>query len=148
MSPPEFQSGQGSLLQKIEALLDQQVAVADQDALLEVYEQFLHRIWERIMPTLGGVTVLAIVERSLVVTSKQYPVISTLHVSPEGLDFRQLRQQAAGWTFPDDYEGLKQFIFRLLDILVALTGDILVQQLIRQFEEEGQGREGHYDGDV
>lgn len=73
MSPPEFQSGQGSLLQKIEALLDQQVAVADQDALLEVYEQFLHRIWERIMPTLGGVTVLAIVERSLVVTSKQYP---------------------------------------------------------------------------
>jgi hypothetical protein len=148
MSPPEFQSRQGPLLQKVESLLDQQVSVSDQDALLEVYEQFLHRIWERIMPTLGGVTVLAIVERSLVVTSEQYPSINTLHVSTEGLDFLQLREQAAGWTFPDDYEGLKQFIFRLMDILVALTGDILVQQLIRQFEEESQGQKGRYDGAV
>lgn len=118
----------------IETIIESRVRLASQEQVIDDYEDILNVIWNRIMPTLGGVTLVAIIERSIVITTRSYPQIRPLHVTTKGFDLDELRQQAQACPISTLHQALKAFIMKLTEILITLTGDILVGQLIRHFE--------------
>ncbi len=102
--------------------------------VLEIYEDLLQTIWDRIQPTLGRVTVRAIMERTLVLTRERYPLVAHLQVSSEGLIFDALRQNGNVEEQDLVREALDDVVANLIDILSMLTGDILVRQLMQEIE--------------
>ncbi|NJN65674.1 MAG: hypothetical protein HC884_02645 [Chloroflexaceae bacterium] len=118
----------------IERAVEERVAQARKEEILEIYDDLLKTIWNRILPTLGRVTVMAIMERSLVITQESYPIIGHLHVNPEGVSFRALSQRVKAEEHEAIRVGLKELIANLIDILAMLTGDILVKQLLQEIE--------------
>ncbi|HEY9830795.1 MAG TPA: hypothetical protein V6D26_09455 [Stenomitos sp.] len=123
----------------VEEVLQQRVDSAKNRArkeeVLEIYEDLLQTIWNRIMPTLGRVTVTAITERALALTAEKYPLIKHLEATTEGVSFEVLRQHLGEERKPILREALKDVITNLIDILAMLTGDILVRQLLKEIEE-------------
>jgi len=120
--------------EKIEQLIQQRVSLARKEEALEIYEDLVQTIWNRIQPTLGRVTVMAIMERTRATTGETYPIMNHLQVAKEGLVFDTLQQHVGDEEVEVIREALKEFIATLIDILAMLTGDILVQQLIKEIE--------------
>ena len=117
-----------------ERIIEQQASQARKEEVLEVYEDLLQTIWSRILPTLGRVTVMAIMERTLALTKESYTLIGHLEVTEEGVSFNMLRQQVGEEKREIIREALKELVANLIDILAMLTGDILVRQLIKEIE--------------
>jgi len=61
-----------------EKMVAERVSQARKEEVLEIYEDLLQTIWNRILPTLGRVTVMAIMERALALTKETYPLMSHL----------------------------------------------------------------------
>lgn len=118
----------------IERRVEDRVIQARKEDILEIYEDLLKTIWSRIQPTLGRVTVMAIMERAVVLTKERYLLIEHLRVIPEGVSFDVLRQRVGEEERDVIREALKELIANLIDILAMLTGDILVRQLLQEIE--------------
>jgi hypothetical protein len=118
----------------IEKHVEDRVIQARKEDILEIYEDLLKTIWNRIQPTLGRVTVMAIMERAVVLTKERYLLIEHLRVIPEGVDFHPLHQRVGEEDRDVIREALKELIANLIDILAMLTGDILVRQLMQEIE--------------
>lgn len=118
----------------IEEVIERRVSQARKEEVLTIYQDLLQTIWNRILPTLGRVTVMVIMERTLAITHKKYPPISHLQVTNHGISFTELQQHV------DDVEhevlrlALNDLIVNLIDILAMLTGNILVEQLVKEIE--------------
>lgn len=119
----------------VQQRVDSAKNMARKEEVLEIYEDLLQTIWNRIMPTLGRVTVTAIMERALTLTAEKYHLIKHLEVTAEGVSFEVLRQRLEGEGKPVLREAFKEVITNLIDILAMLTGDILVRQLLKEIEE-------------
>ena len=117
-----------------EKMIAERVSQARKEEMLEIYEDLLQTLWNRILPTLGRVTVMAIMERSLALTSEKYPLIGHLQVTNEGVSFSVLSQQMGEEEREEIREALKELVANLIDILAMLTGDILVRQLMKEIE--------------
>ena len=117
-----------------EKMIAERVSQARKEEMLEIYEDLLQTLWNRILPTLGRVTVMAIMERSLALTSEKYPLIGHLQVTNEGVSFGALSQRMGEEEREEIREALKELVANLIDILAMLTGDILVRQLIKEIE--------------
>jgi hypothetical protein len=118
----------------IELAVQERVDQARKEEVLDIYNDLLRTIWNRILPTLGRVTVMAIMERSLALTEETYPIIGYLKVTSEGISFRILSQNVQDTDNQNIREGLKELVANLIDILAMLTGDILVKQLLQEIE--------------
>jgi hypothetical protein len=119
----------------VEKMIEERVSQARKEEVLDIYEDLLSTIWNRVVPTLGRVTVSAIMERALALTEETYPLVGHLKVTDEGVSFDALRQRMEEEEREVVREALKEVITNLIDILVMLTGDILVRQLIKEIEE-------------
>ncbi len=117
-----------------EKMIEERVSQARKQEVLEIYEDLLQTIWDRVLPTLGRVTVSAIMERALALTEETYPLLAHLQVTNEGVSFDVLRQQMGEEEREVIREALKELVANLIDILAMLTGDILVRQLIKEIE--------------
>ncbi len=115
-------------------MVQERVAQARKEEVLEIYDDLLRTIWNRILPTLGRVTVMAIMERTLALTSETYPLIARLKVTHEGVLFHVLRDRLGESERQVIREALKELVANLIDILAMLTGDILVKQLLQEIE--------------
>jgi hypothetical protein len=124
-----------SVEEVVQRRVDSAKNLARKEEVLEIYEDLLQTIWNRIMPTLGRVTVTAIMERALTLTAEKYPLIKHLQVTMEGVSFEVLRQHLGEERKPILREALKDVVTNLIDILAMLTGDILVRQLLKEIEE-------------
>ena len=105
---------------------------------LAIYDDLLQTIWRRIAPTLGSVTVAAITTRALDQTKATYPILSHLKISPEGIvvdGLRHITGQEEGEALGN---ALRALIIRQIDLLIMLTGDVLVKQLLQEIEILGQ----------
>ncbi len=118
----------------VQERVDEAKTIARKEEVLEIYEDLLKTIWDRIMPTLGRVTVSAIMERALVLTAEKYPLIHHLEVGAEGVSFDVLRQRLGEEEKFALRDALKELVANLIDILAMLTGDILVRQLLKEIE--------------
>lgn len=121
-----------------EKMIEERVTRARKEEVLEIYEDLLQTIWDRILPTLGRVTVMAIMERALALTKESYSLLGHLKVTAEGISFEALREQMGEEERAILRDALKELVANLIDILAMLTGDILVRQLIKEIE----GRQG------
>jgi len=115
-------------------VLSERIRQARKEEVLEIYEDLLQTVWDRILPTLGRVTVMAIMERAVVLTKESYPIVECLEVSPDGLLFDKLRDCMNESDLETIREALRELVADLIDILAMLTGDVLVQQLIKEID--------------
>jgi hypothetical protein len=118
----------------VQERVDQAKTIARKEEVLEIYEDLLQTIWNRIMPTLGRVTVTAITERALVLTTEKYPLTKQLRLTADGVSFDILRQHLGEEEKPVLRDALKELVTNLIDILAMLTGDILVTKLLKEIE--------------
>ena len=123
-----------SVEEEVKERVSQAKTQARKEEVLEIYEDLLKTIWDRILPTLGRVTVIAIVERALVLTKERYPSIAHLEVTSNGVSFEVLPQRLGEEERMLLREALKELIANPIDILAMLTGDILVRQLLKEIE--------------
>ena len=119
-----------------EKMVAERVSRARKEEVLEIYEDLLSTLWNRILPTLGRVTVAAIMERALAMTEETYPALGRLQVTNDGVAFDQLRVRVG---MGEEERGmlrdaLKELVANLIDILAMLTGDILVRKLMIEIE--------------
>lgn len=119
---------------KVETAIKERVTQARKEEVLGIYEDLLKTIWGRIMPTLGRVTVMAIMERAVSLTRESYPTLEQLEVKSEGMNFEIMRNRLEEGGKSNLREALKDLIANLIDILAMLTGDILVKQLLQEIE--------------
>lgn len=131
MSEKVFNSSGHDVVDKV---INDRVNNARQTEVLGIYEELLQKVWDRIVPTLGRVTTVAIMERAIVLTKENYPIIADLEIGGNGLIVDKLREFAGGSDSDVIRDALKELVVNLIDILAMLTGDILVTQLIKEIE--------------
>ncbi|AOW99316.1 MULTISPECIES: hypothetical protein [Moorena] len=130
----EMRSAQPLAEQPVQDQVDQAKTEARKEEVIDIYEDLLTTIWDRIMPTLGRVTVVSIMERSLALTAEKYPLIGYIESSAEGVSFEVFRKKVSPEQRLLIREALKELVTTLIDILAILTGDILVRQLLKEIE--------------
>ncbi len=102
--------------------------------VLEIYEDLLRTVWAKIVPTLGTVTVVTIVQRAIDRTSKEHAVLAYLTVTDAGLSFDKIGEHLGEEERGKLREAFKDLIANLFDILAKLTGNIIVKQLIKEVD--------------
>lgn len=103
-------------------------------SVLEIYADLLSTVWAKIMPTLGTVTVVTIVQRAISRTAKNHEVLGSLTVTDAGISFEKLREHIGENQRDELKNAFKELIANLFDILAKLTGNIIVQQLIKEVD--------------
>jgi len=134
MKKQQTSPGTSSGREVADKVLNERIRQARKEEVLEIYEELLQTIWTRILPTLGRVTVMAIMERAITLTKENFPIVERLKVSPEGLLFDDLRSSMSESDLEVIREALRELVADLIDILAMLTGDVLVQQLIKEID--------------
>lgn len=117
---------------EVEAIIAKEVSAGAKDEIVDTYEDLLRAIWNRIVITLGVVTVVTIMERAIHMTSAQYPTFQSLKVTDEGIAFKDFKAQAGEENKEIIKGGFKELIANLFNILAKLTGTVLVDRLIKE----------------
>ena len=115
-------------------LVASQMKLARQDEVIAIYEDLLVTIWNRLVPTLGRVSVTAILERSIADTAGKYEFIGAVKVGRDGLTVADLRGRLDQTDQSTLRDAFKELIANLIDLLAVLTGDIIVRQLLKDVE--------------
>lgn len=134
MNDPELTSSQMQALTKVQNLFDALVGAAEPDLLIGIYHDIIMIIWNQIMPTLGATAVVAIVERSLDLTADEYPQLEVLSVDPDGVSLQHLSPPVDPAEQERLCSAMKTFITHITELLAALTGTIIVRQVINELE--------------
>ena len=103
-------------------------------SVLEIYEDLLRTVWAKIVPTLGTVTVVTIVQRAIDRTGQDHQVLTYLMVTDTGLSFDKIGEHLGEQERTELREAFKDLIANLFDILAKLTGNIIVKQLIKEVD--------------
>jgi hypothetical protein len=131
---------QSSIQVEIKKLLAEQIArPCKVDDMLAVCHDLLMLCWHRLQPTLGRTTVVAMVERALQRAAAKYPQIACVQVRPAGVSLAALRQHLEEADRDAVRMALAEFMEQLIGIVVVLTGDILVRQLLGDLESRQAG---------
>jgi hypothetical protein len=124
------------IVEKARAEIESRVAVGIRENTVDVYEDLFATIWDKITPTLGAITVATIVERAIRRTAVEHEMVGQLSVSQDGIDFNQLKRVAGDNDQAALGEGFKLLVSNLFDILAKLTGNVLVNELLKVVEEK------------
>lgn len=112
------------------------VAAGIRENIVDVYQDLFDTIWKNITPTLGAITVATIVERAIRRTAVEHQMIGLLTVNHHGVDFTQFKRAAGDSDQVALREGLNLLVANLFDILAKLTGNVLVDELMKVVEEK------------
>ena len=124
------------IVEKARTERESRVAVGIRENTVDVYEDLFATIWEKLTPTLGAITVATIVERAIRRTAVEHEMVGLLSVSQDGIDFNQLKRIARDNDQAALREGFKLLVSNLFDILAKLTGNVLVNELLKVVEEK------------
>jgi hypothetical protein len=111
-----------------------QVSSEVKAGVLEIYEELLGTVWAKIVPTLGTVTVVTIMQRAINRTAARHPAIKLLTLGDSGFSFSAINAGIEAYEKVELKNAFKELIGNIFDILAKLTGNILVQQLIKEVE--------------
>jgi hypothetical protein len=117
-------------------ILEQRITHARKEEVVALYDDLLRTIWGRLLPTLGRVSVTAIMERSLALTVERHPFMQVLRVERNGISTETLREQLEGRGRDEIRDAMKELVANLIDLLAMLTGDIIVRRLLSEIEGE------------
>lgn len=102
---------------------------------IESYQHIIGEIWRRIAPVLGPLSLRAIAERAVALTSAEFKFIGMIRVTDEGLSLEKLWEELDTSGDPRAIRnGFRKLVVNLMDILTGLTGGILVNRLLREVE--------------
>lgn len=121
-----------------ERIVEQRIRVARKEEIVSLYEDLLKTIWDRLVPTLGRVSVAAIMERSLGETTKKYPFMKSIEISREGLSADSLQHIIESRDPGEIRSAMKELVAVVVDLLAVLTGDIIVRRLLSEIQESPQ----------
>jgi len=115
-----------------EAVVDTWLAgVAQEPALdgLDVLEAAFGALWRRVQPTLGEITLVAIVGRVLHASSERFPVLRSATVDRDGIHLDALKAER-GALDRDELERMaRTALVELLTVIDHLTGGVLTPAL-------------------
>jgi len=111
-----------------------QVNAEIKSSVIEIYEDLLRTVWAKIVPTLGTVTVVTIMQRAISRTAAKHAVLNDLAVNDTGFVFTEIKAKLNGEDREELKNGFKELVANVFDILAKLTGNILVQQLMKEVE--------------
>ncbi len=120
--------------EEVEATIEREVDRGVKVEVIDIYEDVLTTIWQKIAPTLGNITVRTIAERAVFLASEQHPLLKSVAVTDEGFDFTELKTRIDEKGRANIREGFKEIIANLFDILAKLTGNIMVDRLLKEVE--------------
>jgi hypothetical protein len=121
-------------LEEVSKLLEEQLGRPTKEKALETCQDLFSLIWRRLQPTLGSLTVVAMMQRAVGLTKEYYPLVEYVQVTGDGVNLDVLRQHTEVAEMDRVREALQQLLVHLFEILVTLTGDILVRQLLLEVE--------------
>jgi len=101
----------------------------DAEGLARAFERAFAAIYQTALPTLGGVTLPAIVDRVLYDASERFPILAPLAVGADGLRCEALCEQAAALGREPLLEALRFVMVEFLTVLGNLTAEILSDEL-------------------
>ena len=91
----------------------------------EEKEALLRKVWEKLLPTLGSITLAALFRRILRKVSSLYPAFSSITVTENGFSFAEIERSKK-----DELEkGFPLFISELTSFLSEMTGEILISEI-------------------
>lgn len=132
MTLPDAESADYS--QRIVEYVAEQAASARKQEILTIYTELLTGIWQRMVPTLGRMTVVAMVERAQRVAMRSHPILHHIVVTREGIDLAPVREYTPVISRDELHYAFKDFTVNIVDVLVTLTGDVLVRQVVDDFD--------------
>jgi len=118
----------------VEATIRRMVDRGVKAEVIDIYEEILVAVWAKILPTLGLITVRTIAQRALRLTAQSYATLDSMAVTEDGFDFRSLKELVDERDKATIREALRELIISLFDILAKLTGNVLVDPLMREVE--------------
>jgi len=119
------------MAEKASAMIECRVATGASRNIVDDYQNLFATIWESLTPTLGAVTLAAIVDRAVRRTAVEHGMIGLLSVHQDGIDFDQLKRIAGEKDQVALKEGFKLLVANVLDILTKLTDSVLVNDLMK-----------------
>ena len=129
-------SGGGDAHEAVIAIWMMQADSSSPEQLVDRFETGLHRILERAQPTLGAVTLGAIVDRVLYTACERFPFLGSLESTSTGIDFEDLRKALHALS-TEALAGAARFaLVELLTVLGHLTAEILTPALHAELSTE------------
>ena len=119
---------------EVQEAIEEKVDTGVKEEVVDIYDDLMKTVWGKITPTLGVVTVSTIVERAIFKTSQKHSIITALEITGEGVEFGVLKSRIGEKERRQLREAFKELIANLFDILAKLTGNILVNQLLKEVE--------------
>jgi len=111
-----------------------QVSAEVKSSVIEIYEDLIRTVWAKIVPTLGTVTVVTIMQRAISRTAANHPIMNDLEINDSGFVFTQIKAKLNDADKNELKNSFKNLVANVFDILAKLTGNILVQQLMKEVE--------------
>lgn len=103
------------------------------EARLRLFEAAVDALWLRTSTTLGEVTLFAITDRVLHNAANRYPFLASLKLDAEGgIEFGELREQAASLRAAELAVGMRFVLLELLTVIGNLTAEVLTDELHRE----------------
>jgi len=95
--------------------------------VIKAEEELLSKIWEKLLPTLGGISLAAIFRRILRKVGESYPIFSSLRVSEDGFFFKEMEDYFIKNQDKEELSaGFSLFLSELITFLSEMTGNILI----------------------
>lgn len=123
---------------RIERYIQERTQSLPAEDLPGFYEMLLQTIWGRILPILGQVTVLAILERAITLTAREHQEIRLVRIVNQQFDFSELHQEQERSATPpmQRCQAYHTLVAHLVRILTVLTGDVIIRQLLKALERQ------------
>jgi hypothetical protein len=102
--------------------------------VVEIYEDLLMTIWFKIVPTLGVVTVVTILKKAVAKIAVNHPFLQDIEINETGISLSKIKAKLSEEDKEQLKVGFRELVVSLFDILAKLTGNILVQQLMKEVE--------------
>jgi predicted house-cleaning noncanonical NTP pyrophosphatase (MazG superfamily) len=115
-------------------MIEKQVQISVKEEVTDIYEDLLKTVWERVVQTLGVVTVVSIVDRTIFKTGQKYPFINHLEVKKTGISFEKFKEKLSEKDKDFIKDGLKEMVADFFEIMAKLTGNAVASQLLKDVE--------------
>ncbi|MFQ6133153.1 MAG: hypothetical protein ACE5R4_14020 [Armatimonadota bacterium] len=110
------------------------LAGADKSQIVDMYDDAVSAVWARVAPTLGLITVRAVLQRALHLAKERHPALAHVAITERGLSFDGLRADLRDLERSALIESLRGLVGNMCDILSRLSGSILVDQVQQELE--------------
>src|SRR4051812_25826900 len=87
------------------------------EELAGLFESAMAALWRRTDSALGGITVAALVDRVLYTATEKYPVLGSLTLDTNGVNFAEFRKQAGSVKNAELREAIEFVIVEVLTVV-------------------------------